>query len=129
MLKPRTVLNACGLLMIIHAIMWIPISGQNVDTLAPNISDEASILLDKTDELVAFFNLLFAVMIIGSSFLGTNAARFMTKIVSICMGFFAAFALYHIIGYPEGYGPPIVLPIIFGLLQIWSGYVGFRVRD
>ena len=80
MLKPRTVLNACGLLMIIHAIMWIPISGQNVDTLAPNISDEASILLDKTDELVAFFNLLFAVMIIGSSFLETNAARFMTKI-------------------------------------------------
>jgi len=96
---------------------------------APNISDEASILLDKTDELVAFFNLLFAVMIIGSSFLETNAARFMTKIVSICMGFFAAFALYHIIGYPEGHGPPIILPIIFGLLQIWSGYVGFLVRD
>ena len=108
LLNPRMVLRVCGVLMLLHSLMWMFV---------------------KTNEAVASFNLFFAILILASSTLELNGQRVMTKALSVCFLLLTVLAVYHMVGYPQGYGPPPPIPIIFGLLTIWSGYISFIIKD
>ena len=105
------------------------VSGANIDAAIPNISDDALLMLVNTNEAVASFNLFFAILILASSTLELNGQSVMTKAFSVCFLLLTVLAVYHMVGYPQGYGPPPLIPIIFGLLTIWSGYISFIIKD
>lgn len=129
LLNPRMVLRVCGVLMLLHSLMWMFVSGANIDAAIPNISDDALLMLVNTNEAVASFNLFFAILILASSTLELNGQRVITKALSVCFLLLTVLAVYHMVGYPQGYGPPPPIPIIFGLLTIWSGYISFIIKD
>ena len=78
LLNPRMVLRVCGVLMLLHSLMWMFVSGANIDAAIPNISDDALLMLVNTNEAVASFNLFFAILILASSTLELNGQRVMT---------------------------------------------------
>ena len=125
-MSPKIVLITIGALMTLHGIGLYLVAGSTVEYTNPT---EAMITMGvKLNETTAIMTLLVGVILLVSNNIETNSAKKVVVGTGISMGICCAFsAERHVnqVWNGEG-GPPVFIPIIFGLLTIWSFYVGLK---
>ena len=125
-MTPKIVLVTIGALMTLHGIGLYFIAGSMTGYSDPT---EAMIAMGaRLNETIGIMTLLVGVILLASFNIDINSAKRVVVGTGISMGICCAFsAERHVnqVWNGEG-GPPVFIPIIFGLLTIWSFYVGLK---
>ena len=125
-MTPKIVLVTIGALMTLHGIGLYLVAGSTVEYTNPT---EAMITMGvKLNETTAIMTLLVGVILFVSNNFETNSAKKVVVGTGISMGICCVFsAERHVnqVWNGEG-GPPVFIPIIFGILTIWSFFVGLK---
>tara|TARA_B100000579_G_scaffold12521_1_gene9203 strand:- start:4887 stop:5279 length:393 start_codon:yes stop_codon:yes gene_type:complete len=125
-MSPKIVLITIGALMTLHGIGLYLVAGSTVEYTNPT---EVMITMGvKLNETTAIMTLLVGVILLVSNNIETNSAKKVVVGTGISMGICCAFSAERYVNQVwngEG-GPPVFIPIIFGLLTIWSFYVGLK---
>ena len=82
----------------------------------------------RLNESIGIMTLLVGVILLASFNIDSNSAKKVVIGTGIAMAISCAFSAEHYVNKiwnGEG-GPPVFIPIIFGLLALWSFYVGFK---
>ena len=122
-MSPKIVLVTIGALMTLHGIGLYFIAGTMTGYTAPT---EAMIAMGaRLNETIGIMTLLVGVILLASFNIDINSAKRVVVGTGIAMAICCAFsAERHVnqVWNGEG-GPPVFIPIIFGLLALWSFYV------
>jgi hypothetical protein len=125
-MSPKIVLGTIGPLMTLHGIGLYFIAGSMTGYTAPT---EAMIARGaKLNETIGIMTLLVGVILLASFNIDSNSAKKVVIGTVIAMAISCAFSAEHHVNQVwngEG-GPPVFIPIIFGLLALWSFYVGLK---
>ena len=125
-MSPKIVLVTIGALMTLHGIGLYFIAGSMTGYTAPT---EAMIAMGaRLNETIGIMTLLVGVILLASFNIDSNSAKKVVIGTGIAMAISCAFSAEHYVNKiwnGEG-GPPVFIPIIFGLLALWSFYVGFK---
>ena len=125
-MTPKIVLVSIGALMTLHGIGLYFSAGSMAEYTDPT---EAMIAMGaRLNESVGIMTLLVGVILLASFNIDTNSAKKVVVGTGIAMAItFAVTTEAHInqVWNGEG-GPPVFIPIIFGLLALWSFYVGLK---
>ena len=125
-MSPKIILVTIGALMTLHGIGLCFIAGSMTGYTDPT---EAMIAMGaRLNETVGIMTLLVGVILLASFNIDTNSAKKVVVGTGITMAICCAFsAERHVnqVWNGEG-GPPVFIPIIFGLLSLWSFYVGLK---
>ena len=93
------------------------------------ILPEAMIAIStRLNETIGIMTLLVGVILLASFNIDSNSAKKVVIGTGIAMAISCAFSAEHHVNQVwngEG-GPPVFIPIIFGLLALWSFYVGLK---
>ena len=125
-MTPKIVLVTIGLLMTLQGIGLYFGAGSIEEYTDPT---EAMIAMGaRLNETIGVMTLLVGVISLASFNIDSNSAKKVVLGTGIAMAICCAFsAERHVnqIWNGEG-GPPVFIPIIFGLLALWSFYVGLK---
>ena len=125
-MSPKIVLVTIGALMTLHGIGLYFGADSIAEYTDPT---EAMIAMSaRLNESIGIMTLLVGVILLASFNIDTNSAKKVVVGTGISMGICCVFsAERHVnqVWNGEG-GPPVFIPIIFGLLTIWSFYVGLK---
>ena len=125
-MSPKIVLGTIGALMTLHGIGLYFIAGTMTGYTDPT---EAMIAMGaRLNETIGIMTLLVGVILLASFNINTNSAKRVVVGTGIAMAICCAFsAERHVnqVWNGEG-GPPVFIPIIFGLLALWAFYVGLK---
>ena len=125
-MTPKIVLVTIGALMTLHGIGLYFIADSMTGYTDPN---EAMIAMGtRLNETIGIMTLLVGVILLASFNIDSNSAKKVVIGTGIAMAISCAFSAEHYVNKiwnGEG-GPPVFIPIIFGLLALWSFYVGFK---
>ena len=123
-MSQKIVLVTIGALMTLHGIGLYFSAGSIGEYTDPT---EAMIAMSaRLNETIGIMTLLVGVILLASFNIDTNSAKRVVVGTGISMAICCAFsAENHVnkVWNGEG-GPPVFIPIIFGLLALWSFYVG-----
>ena len=125
-MTPKIVLVTIGILMTLQGIGLYFGAGSIEEYTDPT---EAMIAMGaRLNETIGVMTLLVGVISLASFNIDSNSAKKVVLGTGIAMAICCAFsAERHVnqIWNGEG-GPPVFIPIIFGLLALWSFYVGLK---
>ena len=125
-MTPKIVLLTIGVLMTIHGIGLYLGAGSMAEYTDPT---EAMIAIStRLNETIGIMTLLVGVILLASFNIDSNSAKKVVIGTGIAMAISSAFSAEHHVNQVwngEG-GPPVFIPIIFGLLAFWSFYVGLK---
>ena len=125
-MTPKIVLVTIGALMTLHGIGLYFGADSIAEYTDPT---EAMIAMSaRLNESIGIMTLLVGVILLASFNIDTNSAKRVVVGTGIAMAICCAFsAERHVnqVWNGEG-GPPVFIPIIFGLLALWSFYVGLK---
>ena len=125
-MTPKIVLVTIGALMTLHGIGLYFGADSIAEYTDPT---EAMIAMSaRLNESIGIMTLLVGVILLASFNIDTNSAKKVVVGTGIAMAISCAYSAEHHVNQVwngEG-GPPVFIPIIFGLLALWSFYVGFK---
>ena len=125
-MTPKIVLVTIGALMTLHGIGLYFSAGSIAEYTDPT---EAMIAIStRLNETIGIMTLLVGVILLTSFNIDSNSAKKVVIGTGIAMAISCAFSAEHHVNQVwngEG-GPPVFIPIIFGLLALWSFYVGLK---
>ena len=125
-MTPKIVLVTIGVLMTIHGIGLYFGADSIAEYTDPT---EAMIAMSsRLNETIGIMTLLVGVILLASFNIDSNSAKKVVIGTGIAMAICCAVTTeVHInqVWNSEG-GPPVFIPIIFGLLALWSFYVGLK---
>ena len=125
-MTPKIVLVTIGILMTLQAIGLYLGAGSIEEYTNPT---EAILAMgSRLNETIGVMTLLVGVLSLASFNIDSNSAKKVVFGTGIAMAIgFAVTTEVHInqVWNGEG-GPPVFIPIIFGLLALWSFYVGLK---
>ena len=125
-MTPKIVLVTIGALMTLHGIGLYFSAGSIAEYTDPT---EAMIAIStRLNETIGIMTLLVGVILLASFNIDSNSAKKVVIGTGIAMAISCAFSAEHHVNQVwngEG-GPPVFIPIIFGLLALWSFYVGLK---
>ena len=125
-MTPKIVLLIIGVLMMLQGIGLYFGAGSIEEYTDPT---EAIIAMGaRLNEAKGLMTLLVGVILLASFNIDSNSAKKVVIGTGIAMVISCAFSGEHYVNKiwnGEG-GPPVFIPIIFGLLALWSFYVGFK---
>ena len=125
-MTPKIVLVTIGALMTLHGIGLYFIAGTMTGYTDPT---EAMIAMGaRLNETIGIMTLLVGVILLASFNIDSNSAKKVVIGTGIAMAICCAYSTEHYVNKVwngEG-GPPVFIPIIFGLLALWSFYVGLK---
>ena len=125
-MSPKIVLVTIGALMTLHGIGLYFSAGSIAEYTDPT---EAMIAMSaRLNETIGIMTLLVGVILLASFNIDSNSAKKVVIGTGIAMAISSAFSAEHHVNQVwngEG-GPPVFIPIIFGLLALWSFYVGLK---
>ena len=125
-MNPKIVLLTIGVLMTLHGIGLYFSAGSMAEYTDPT---EAMIAMStRFNEAKGLMTLLVGVILLVSFNIDIKSAKKVVVGTGIAMAItFAGTTEAHInqVWNGEG-GPPVLIPIIFGLLALWSFYVGLK---
>ena len=125
-MTPKIVLVTIGVLMTLHGIGLYFSAGSIAEYTDPT---EAMIAMSaRLNETIGIMTLLVGVILLASFNIDSNSAKKVVIGTGIAMAISCAFSAEHHVNQVwngEG-GPPVFIPIIFGLLALWSFYVGLK---
>ena len=125
-MTPKIVLVTIGALMTLHGIGLYFSAGSIAEYTDPT---EAMIAMSaRLNESIGIMTLLVGVILLASFNIDSNSAKKVVIGTGIAMAISCAFSAEHHVNQVwngEG-GPPVFIPIIFGLLALWSFYVGLK---
>ena len=125
-MSPKIVLGTISALMTLHGIGLYFIAGSMTGYSDPT---EAMIAMGaRLNETIGIMTLLVGVILLASFNIDSNSAKKVVIGTGIAMAISCAFSAEHHVNKiwnGEG-GPPVFIPIIFGLLALWSFYVGLK---
>ena len=125
-MTPKIVLLTIGVLMTLHGIGLYFSAGSMAEYADPT---EAMIAIStRFNEAKGLMTLLVGVILLVSFNIDIKSAKKVVVGTGIAMAItFAGTTEAHInqVWNGEG-GPPVLIPIIFGLLALWSFYVGLK---
>jgi len=125
-MSPKIVLVTIGALMTLHGIGLYFIAGSMTGYTDPT---EVMIAMgSRLNETIGIMTLLVGVILLSSFNIDTSSGKKVLVGTGIAMAICCAFsAERHVnqVWNGEG-GPPVFIPIIFGLLALWSFYVGLK---
>ena len=125
-MTPKFVLVTIGALMTLHGIGLYFSAGSIAEYTDPT---EAMIAMSsRLNETIGIMTLLVGVILLASFNIDSNSAKKVVIGTGIAMAISSAFSAEHHVNQVwngEG-GPPVFIPIIFGLLALWSFYVGLK---
>ena len=125
-MTPKIVLVTIGALMTLHGIGLYFSAGSIAEYTDPT---EAMIAMGaRLNETIGIMTLLVGVISLASFNIETNSAKKVVVGTGIAMAICCAFSTERHVNQVwngEG-GPPVFIPIIFGLLALWSFYVGLK---
>ncbi len=125
-MTPKIVLLTIGVLMTLHGIGLYFSAGSIAEYTDPT---EAMIAMSaRLNETIGIMTLLVGVILLVSFNIDSNSAKKVVIGTGIAMAISCAFSAEHHVNQVwngEG-GPPVFIPIIFGLLALWSFYVGLK---
>ena len=125
-MTPKIVLVTIGALMTLHGIGLYFSAGTIAEYTDPT---EAMIAMSaRLNETIGIMTLLVGVILLASFNIDSNSAKKVVIGTGIAMAISSAFSAEHHVNQVwngEG-GPPVFIPIIFGLLALWSFYVGLK---
>ena len=125
-MSPKIVLVTIGALMTLHGIGLYFGADSIAEYTDPT---EAMIAMSaRLNESIGIMTLLVGVILLASFNIDSNSAKKVVIGTGIAMAISCAFSAEHYVNKiwnGEG-GPPVFIPIIFGLLALWSFYVGFK---
>ena len=122
-MSPKIVLGTIGALMTLHGIGLYFIADSMTGYSDPT---EAMIAMGtRLNETIGIMTLLVGAILLASFNIDTNSARKVVVRTGIAMVISCAYSTERHVNQVwngEG-GPPVFIPIIFGLLALWSFYV------
>ena len=125
-MTPKIVLVTIGALMTLHGIGLYFGADSIAEYTDPT---EAMIAMSaRLNETIGIMTLLVGVILLASFNIETNSAKKVVVGTGIAMAICCAFSTERHVNQVwngEG-GPPVFIPIIFGLLALWSFYVGLK---
>ena len=125
-MTPKIVLVTIGALMTLHGIGLYFSAGSIAEYTDPT---EAMIAMSaRLNETIGIMTLLVGIILLASFNIDSNSAKKVVIGTGIAMAISSAFSAEHHVNQVwngEG-GPPVFIPIIFGLLALWSFYVGLK---
>ena len=125
-MTPKSVLVTIGALMTLHGIGLYFSADSIAEYTDPT---EAMIAMSaRLNETIGIMTLLVGVILLASFNIDSNSAKKVVIGTGIAMAISSAFSAEHHVNQVwngEG-GPPVFIPIIFGLLALWSFYVGLK---
>ena len=125
-MTPKIVLVTIGILMTLHGIGLYFGAGSMAEYSDPT---EAMLAMGtRLNEAKGLMTLLVGVILLASFNIDSNSAKKVVFGTGIAMAICCAVTTeVHInqVWNGEG-GPPVFIPIIFGLLALWSFYVGLK---
>ena len=125
-MTPKILLVTIGALMTLHGIGLYFGADSIAEYTDPT---EAMIAMSaRLNESIGIMTLLVGVILLVSFNIDSNSAKKVVIGTGIAMAICCAFSAESYVNKiwnGEG-GPPVFIPIIFGLLALWSFYVGFK---
>ena len=125
-MTPKIVLVTIGILMTLQGIGLYLGAGSIEEYTNPT---EAILAMgSRLNETIGVMTLLVGVILLASFNIDSKSAKKVVIGTGIAMVISCAFSAEHYVNKiwnGEG-GPPVFIPIIFGLLALWSFYVGFK---
>ena len=125
-MTPKIVLVSIGALMTLHGIGLYFSAGSIAEYTDPT---EAMIAMSaRLNETIGIMTLLVGVILLASFNIDSNSAKKVVIGTGIAMAISSGFSAENHVNQVwngEG-GPPVFIPIIFGLLALWSFYVGLK---
>ena len=125
-MTPKIVLVTIGILMTLQGIGLFLGAGSIKEYTDPT---EAMLAMGaRLNEAKGLMTLLVGVILLASFNIDSNSAKKVVIGTGIAMAISSAFSAEHHVNKiwnGEG-GPPVFIPIIFGLLALWSFYVGLK---
>ena len=125
-MSPKIVMVTIGALMTLHGIGLYFIAGTMTGYSDPT---EAMIAMGaRLNETIGIMTLLVGVILLASFNIDSKSAKKVVIGTGIAMAISCAFSSEHHVNKiwnGEG-GPPVFIPIIFGLLALWSFYVSLK---
>ena len=125
-MTPKIVLVTIGILMTLQGIGLFLGTGSIEEYTDPT---EAMLAMGaRLNEAKGLMTLLVGVILLASFNIDSNSAKKVVIGTGIAMAISCAFSAEHYVNKiwnGEG-GPPVFIPIIFGLLALWSFYVGLK---
>ena len=125
-MTPKIVLVTIGILMTLQGIGLYLGAGSIEEYTNPT---EAILAMgSRLNETIGVMTLLVGVLSLASFNIDSNSAKKVVFGTGIAMAICCAFSVErHVnqVWYGEG-GPPLLIPIVFGLLALWSFYVSLK---
>ena len=125
-MSPKIVMVTIGALMTLHGIGLYFGADSIAEYTDPT---EGMIAMSaRLNESIGIMTLLVGVILLASYNIDSKSAKKVVIGTGIAMVISCAFSGEHYVNKiwnGEG-GPPVFIPIIFGLLALWSFYVGFK---
>ena len=125
-MTPKIVLVTIGILMTLQGIGLFLGAGSIEEYTDPT---EAMLAMGtRLNETIGVMTLLVGVISLASFNIDSNSAKKVVFGTGIAMAICCAFSVERHVNQVwngEG-GPPVFIPIIFGLLALWSFYVGLK---
>ena len=125
-MTPKIVLVTIGILMTLQGIGLYLGAGSIEEYTNPT---EAILAMgSRLNETIGVMTLLVGVLSLASFNIDSNSAKKVVFGTGIAMAICCAFSVEHHVNQVwngEG-GPPLLIPIFFGLLALWSFYVSLK---
>ena len=128
-MSPKTVFTVAGVLMLLHGTMFFFGAEDLAATGIPNISDEALSMGKGFAEVVAFFNIFIAAVLLFCRDIDSESAKKVLTGVGVGCVSMVVGIVYHMQSLPPENGPPLPVLIIFLLLSAWSFYIAILKKD
>ena len=125
-MTPKIVLVTIGILMILQGIGLFLGAGSIEEYTNP--TDAILAMGYRLYDTICVMTLLVGVILLASFNIDSKSAKKVVIGTGIAMAISCAFSAEHYVNKiwnGEG-GPPVFIPIIFGLLALWSFYVGLK---
>ena len=116
-MSPKTVFTETGVLMLLHGAMFFFGAEDLAATGVPNISDEALSMGKGFAEIVTFFNIFIAAVLLFCRDIDLESAKKVLTGVGVGCGSMVVGIVYHMQSLPPESGPPLPVLIIFLLLS------------
>ena len=129
MMSPKTIFTVVGILILGHGAMFFFGARDMATTGVPNISDKALNVGKGAHEIVAFFNIFLAAVLLFSRNIDLESGKKVLTGVGIGCVVMVVGIAYHMQSMIPEHAPPLPVLIVFLLLSIWSFYVALLKKD
>ena len=128
-ISPETIFTVTGVLMLLHGAMFFFGAEDLAATGVPNIIDEALSMGKGFAEIVTFFNIFIAAVLLFCRDIDLESAKKVLTGVGVGCVSMVVGIVYHMQSLPPENGPPLPVLIIFLLLSAWAFYIAILKKD